>query len=64
MDWQVSASYSMAAKPVSSETPPPSRKIPEPPNDGFPGEKDVSTPPPGTDQAEDRPDHKDGKKEK
>ena len=54
----------MAAKPVSSETQPLSRPIPDPPNDGFPREEDVSAPPPGTDQDKDRPDHKDGKKKK
>jgi hypothetical protein len=48
----------MAAKPVSSKTKPPRHRIPEPPNDGFPGEKDVSAPPPGTDQAKGRPDQK------
>jgi hypothetical protein len=45
----------MAAKPASTNKP---SKPLEPPNDGFPPDKDVSTPPPGTDQAEDRGDRK------
>ncbi len=44
----------MAAKP---KTPPPGHppdepRIAEPPNDGFPADEDVSTPPPGSDQSE------------
>ncbi|WP_367870888.1 hypothetical protein [Luteolibacter sp. Populi] len=48
----------MAAKPSAPESAPVKPPIPEPPNDGFPREKDVSTPPPGTDQAKHRPDKK------
>ncbi len=45
----------MAAKPSSTEKP----STPfEPPNDGFPRDKDVSVPPPGSDQAKDRGDRK------
>jgi hypothetical protein len=43
----------MAAKPIKRPI-----KPLEPPNDGFPPEKDVSTPPPGTDQAKDHADRK------
>jgi len=41
----------MPAKPVIHPDNRPSEKpaIPEPPNDGFPPEKDVSTPPPESD---------------
>jgi hypothetical protein len=45
----------MAAKPERTKK---LAKPVEPPNDGFPPEKDVSTPPPGTDQAKDRGDRK------
>ena len=45
----------MASK--SDVTKTPSKPI-EPANDGFPKEKDVSTPPPGTDQSKNRPDQK------
>lgn len=45
----------MASKPASIKKP---SKPSEPPNDGFPPEQDVSTPPPGTDQAKDRGDKK------
>jgi hypothetical protein len=45
----------MASKPEVAKPPP---KPLEPPNDGFPRDKDVSIPPPGTDQAEDRGDRK------
>ncbi|QJE98907.1 hypothetical protein [Luteolibacter luteus] len=46
----------MAAKPKEREAVEENRKapVPEPVGDGFPREKDVSTPPPGSDQA--RPD--------
>ncbi|MES2438154.1 MAG: hypothetical protein V4584_03770 [Verrucomicrobiota bacterium] len=35
--------------PDSTDRPPHKPLIPDPPNDGFPAEKDVSTPPPGSD---------------
>ncbi|MES2661391.1 MAG: hypothetical protein V4689_22415 [Verrucomicrobiota bacterium] len=37
----------MPAKPDSR--PPAKPTLPDPPNDGFPAEKDVSIPPPGSD---------------
>jgi len=43
----------MAAKPTfnKSQAAPSKPLIPEVPGDGFPAEKDVSTPPPGSDQS-------------
>ncbi|MES2921332.1 MAG: hypothetical protein V4819_07290 [Verrucomicrobiota bacterium] len=43
----------MPEKPVHHpESRPPEKPLtPDPPNDGFPAEKDVSTPPPGSDQS-------------
>jgi hypothetical protein len=43
----------MPEKPIRHpETRPPGKPlIPDAPNDGFPADKDVSIPPPGTDQA-------------
>ena len=50
----------MAAKPKeeASENEPLPRRVPEPVGDGFPLDDDISAPPPGSDQAEDRPDLK------
>lgn len=39
----------MSEKPDSEKRPPTEPPIPDAPNDGFPVEKDVSTPPPGSD---------------
>jgi hypothetical protein len=39
----------MPAKPDPDKRPPEKPLIPDAPNDGFPAEKDVSTPPPDSD---------------
>lgn len=48
----------MIEKTTSNPQPTPAEKppIPQPPTDGFPVGEDISTPPPGSDQAEDDPD--------
>jgi|GEM_PF-5576122 len=43
--------HSILEKPVEKPAKP---LIPEPAGDGYPAEKDVSTPPPGTDEAIDK----------
>ncbi|WP_265594504.1 hypothetical protein [Haloferula sp. BvORR071] len=48
----------MADKPSATKPKSPLRRIKDAPNDGFPAEKDVSTPPPGTDQSKGRKDKK------